>query len=269
MKTNTVTPNLAFNAQQQNPQEYKNSAPNYNPQQRGRGRSGYYRGHGGYSSRGRGFVQHQTQSQNAGERPVCQICGRTGHIALKCHNRFDISYQSQQAFSTMKVTDEHGREWYPDSGATAHITSSAQNLETAHPYEGADAVMVGDGAYLPITHVGASNITSSAGTIPLNEVLVCPDIKKSLLSVSKLCEDFPCGVFFDVKNVYVIDLCTQKVVSKGPRANGLYMLKDAEFSTFYSNRQVTASEAVWHQRLGHANSRILQHLQASKDIYSE
>ena len=123
----------------------------------------------------------------------------------------------------MTTTDESGKEWYPDSGATVHVTSSTQSLQTAHPYEGQDAVMVGDGAYLPITHVGSSNITSTAGTIPLNEVLVCPDIKKSLLSVSKLCEDFPCGVYFDVQHVYVIDLRTQKVVSKGPRTKGLYI----------------------------------------------
>lgn len=214
----TTTPNLAYYTQQnQPPQEFKSSGPSYNLNQRGRGRSGYYRGRGGYSSRGRGFAQHQSSSANSGDRPVCQICGRVGHTALKCYNRFDNNYQSQQVFSTMTTTDESGKEWYPDSGATVRVTTSTQSLQTAHPYEGQDAAMVGDGAYLPITHVGSSNITSTAGTIPLNEVLVCPDIKKSLLSVSKLCEDFPCGVYFDVQHVYVIDLQTQKVVSKGPR----------------------------------------------------
>ena len=126
--------------------------------------------------------------------------------------------------------------------------------------------MVGDGAYLPITHVGAANITSGSCTIPLKAVLVCPDIKKSWLSVSKLCEDYPCGVYFDVHNVYVIDLQTQKVVSKGPRTKGLYMLKSDEFAAFYSNRHVAVSESVWHHRLGHSNLRVLQHLQANKEI---
>lgn len=86
--------------------------------------------------------------------------------------------------------------------------------------------MVGDGAYLPITHVGSATITSASGTISLHEVLVCLDIKKSLISVSKLCEDYPCGVFFDSVNVYMIDLQKQRVVSKGPRNKGLYMLKN-------------------------------------------
>ena len=214
----TVSPHMVFNTHQyQNSQEHKQAAPTYNPQQRGRGRSSYYRGRGGYSTRGRGFTQHQSTPTGSGNRPTCQICGRIGHTALKCYNRFDNNYQRNDAFSALRMTDESGKEWYPDSGATTHVTSSTQNLHNAHSYEGNDDVMVGDGAYLPITHVGAANITSGSGTIPLKEVLVCPDIKKSLLSVSKLCDDYPCGVYFDAHNVSVIDLQTQKVVSKGPR----------------------------------------------------
>ena len=126
--------------------------------------------------------------------------------------------------------------------------------------------MLGDGAYLPITHVGSATISSAAGTVTLNEVLVCPDIKKSLLSVSKLCEDYHCGVFFDAKQVYLIDLEKGKVVTKGPRSKGLYMLKSSEFEVYFSDRQKAASQAVWHLRLGHSNSRVLQQLQTSKEI---
>ncbi|XP_010430659.1 PREDICTED: uncharacterized protein LOC104714886 [Camelina sativa] len=186
--TNSVTPHMAFMTEKTNP-----CAPQYDPNQRGRGRN---RGRGGYTSRGRGFPQHQTTSQLQGQRPVCQICGRVGHTAIKCYNRFDNNYQSEvsaQAFSTLCVSDE--REWHPDSGATAHVTTSTSGLQDAKVYEGNDAVMVGDGAYLPITHIGSATISTPKGNIPLNEVLVCPEMHKSLLSVSKLCDDYPCGVF--------------------------------------------------------------------------
>lgn len=66
--------------------------------------------------------------------------------------------------------------------------------------------MVGVGAYLPITHVGSTTLSSTSGNITLNEVLVCPNIQKSLLSVSKLCEEYPCGVFFDANSVCIIDI---------------------------------------------------------------
>lgn len=43
-------------------------------------------------------------------------------------------------------------------------------------------------------------------------------------------------------------------------------MKNPEFVAFYSNRQVAASDMVWHQRLGHANFQVLQLIQTSKAI---
>ncbi|KAL0874896.1 hypothetical protein Bca101_024601 [Brassica carinata] len=159
-ETPASNPHMAYNTQTQaGGQGYRSNAPPYNPNNRGRGRSGATRGRGGFSSRGRGFTQHQNNN-SGGERPTCQICGRIGHIALKCYNRFDNNYQPPQAYSSMRLTDDSGKEWYPDSGATDHVTSSTGNLQTAHPYEGNETIMVGDGAYLPITHVGSTTISS-------------------------------------------------------------------------------------------------------------
>lgn len=134
------------------------SSPNKSPNYRGRGRTGFTRGRGGYSTRGRGFTQHQSGSGSSGERPVFEICGRTSHTALKCYNCFDNNYQGAAAYASLRVADENGREWYPDFGASAHVTSSTTNLQEAHPYVGSDVVMVGDGAFLPITHVGFAAI---------------------------------------------------------------------------------------------------------------
>ncbi|XP_010468183.1 PREDICTED: uncharacterized protein LOC104748204 [Camelina sativa] len=140
-----VTPHLAFNTEKTNP-----SDPQFASRGRGRG-SGQNRGRGGYSTRGRGFTQHQSSSPSSGQRPVCQICGRTGHTALKCYNRFDNNYQAEavQAFSSLRVSD--GNEWHPDSGATAHVTPSTDNLHSATTYEGNDTVMVGDGNFGGLT----------------------------------------------------------------------------------------------------------------------
>uniref|UniRef100_A0A1J3F4F3 Retrovirus-related Pol polyprotein from transposon TNT 1-94-like beta-barrel domain-containing protein n=1 Tax=Noccaea caerulescens TaxID=107243 RepID=A0A1J3F4F3_NOCCA len=161
--TNT---HLAFNTQRSDYNDgYKSGSPSYNPHQRGtRGRFGQNRGRGGYTSRGRGFSQHQTPQTGTGERPVCQICGRIGHTAVKCYNRFDNNYQGQaaaQAFSALQVSEVTGKEWYPDSGASAHITATKDNLQTSTPYEGNETIMVADGTYIPITHVGSANITSA------------------------------------------------------------------------------------------------------------
>lgn len=253
-----VTPFTAFQTQRVgNNNNYTRGRGGYNSRFGNRGRGC------GYSTRGRGFSQqvnssgwNQSQS-HSDNRPVCQICGRTGHSALKCWNRFDNAYQSDdipKALAAFQMSDESGKEWLPDSGATAHITSTPSTLQNVALYHVSETVLVGNGNQLPITHVGSTVINTPQGSIPLLDVLVCPDIQKSLLSISKLCDDYPCGVFFDSKWVYVIDLQTQRVVTKGPRHENLYVLMNSEFVAFYSNRQVTTSDSVWHRRLAHANS---------------
>lgn len=120
--------------------------------------------------------------------------------------------------------------------------------------------------FLPITHVVFTNLSVSTSSIPLNDILVCPSVKKLLLSFSKLCEDYLCGVFFDAQKVYILDLKTMKVLTKGPRHEGLYVLENQDFKAFYSTRQQDVDELVWHHQLGHANPLVLQQLQRSFSI---
>lgn len=82
-------------------------------------RFGGSRGRGGFSTRGHSFSQQVTASGSGwnqktssaysqSSRPVCQICGRTGHVALKCWNRFDNSYQSTnipQALAALQISN--------------------------------------------------------------------------------------------------------------------------------------------------------------------
>lgn len=276
--SSAVSPHMAFQTQKSEadpPSNYTTTSHNH----RGRGsysnRFGSNRGRGGYSSRGRGFHQQSVSTgQNnhttsATQRPICQICGRMGHTALRCWNRFDTNYQNDnlpQALAALQVSETSGQEWYPDSGATAHVTSTTAGLNSLTPYNGSETIMAADGNCLPITHVGSANLSVSSGSLPLHDILVCPSVQKPLLSVSKLCEDYPCGVFFDSHKVYILDLETKKVLTKGPRRNGLYVLENQNYKAFYSTRQQATDLLIWHHRLGHASTQVLQHLHNSKAI---
>jgi hypothetical protein len=94
------------------------------------------------------------------QRPQCQICGRIGHIAVKCWYRYDYSYDttenSSQAFVATMVSDpqKSNPNWYTDTGANSHMTSNPGNLDDSQSYIGNDHVMVGDGSLLPISHIG-------------------------------------------------------------------------------------------------------------------
>uniref|UniRef100_A0A1J3HWH5 Retrovirus-related Pol polyprotein from transposon TNT 1-94 n=1 Tax=Noccaea caerulescens TaxID=107243 RepID=A0A1J3HWH5_NOCCA len=140
------------------------------------------------------------------------------------------------------------------------------NLQTSALYDGNETIMVADGTFLPITHVGFANITSATGTIPLKEVIVCPEIQKSLLSVSKLCDDYPCKVWFDANKVCTVDTNAQKVVARGPWVKGLYTLEDQQFVALYSKRLCAASEDTWQHRLGNSNERFSNNFKAARGL---
>lgn len=167
------TPHLAF----QTGRGYSNRGRGYYSN---RGNIG--RGSGSYSTRGRGFYQ-QFSSATSGSRPTCQICNRVGHTASRCYNRFDQAFQTpdnlHNALSAMTLSDRSqytGQEWYPDSGASAYITNDGSQLQSAQPYLGNDQVIVGNGDYLPITHIGSIPVHTPKGILPLADVLVCPAI---------------------------------------------------------------------------------------------
>ena len=135
----------------------------------------------------------------------------------------------------MKLSDQvqlTGQEWYPDSTASAHITNDGSQLQSSAPYLGNDQVIVGNGDYLPITHIGSIPLHTPKGILPLDDVLVCPAITKSLLSVSKLTSNYPCEFTFDDESVLVKDKLTKQVITESHMHNDLYVLKDIRFRPF-------------------------------------
>lgn len=48
---------------------------------------------GSFRGRGRG---------GRGNKPICQVCGKAGHIAVKCYHRFDMSFQGGETRNTQQ-----------------------------------------------------------------------------------------------------------------------------------------------------------------------
>ncbi|KAK1668630.1 hypothetical protein QYE76_056789 [Lolium multiflorum] len=98
---------------------------------------------------------------------VCQLCGQEGHVAAKCHRRFQRSFlglgndgkdtrnNARQAAmadrpvpppsqgQTQTYVDPH---WYMDTGSTDHLTSELGKLHTRDVYIGSDKVHTANGA---------------------------------------------------------------------------------------------------------------------------
>lgn len=126
-------------------------------------RSGTDGGYGNRGGFGYGFRGGRGgRFNNKDTRPICQLCGKPGHVALKCYKRFDvhftgISSSSPQAYFTDFSNNDYPQEgygyynendagygyhnendarWVVDSGATNHITHDLANLQVSTPYTG-------------------------------------------------------------------------------------------------------------------------------------
>ncbi|XP_073363174.1 uncharacterized protein [Aegilops tauschii subsp. strangulata] len=141
-------------------------------------------------------------------------------------------------------------EWYLDSGAATHMSSSPGNLLSVRPHLSASQVIIGSGDCLPIMHVGTGSLIAGTSPLQLRNVLVCPSIIINLLSVRQLCHDNPVSVEFDLFGFSVKDLRTKVVILRCNSGGDLYPVGCASSS---SSRWFAGSVTtdLWHQRLGH------------------
>ena len=127
---------------------------------------------------------------------------------MHCWHRFNQTYQSDeipQALATMTLQDSLNAIWFPDTGASAQVTLDPGKLHSLTHYFGPKKLMVGNGEVLDITHIGSTSIDIGQHKLPLNNVLVAPDIKRNLLSVSQMTSGFPYVFQFSLDGFVIKD----------------------------------------------------------------
>ncbi|GAA0183187.1 hypothetical protein LIER_30648 [Lithospermum erythrorhizon] len=136
-----------------------------------------------------------------------QICNAYNHSALDCTNRFNHSFTSSKlhnSLAAINFDDDVASTWYPDSGASAHMTGNQLLPNSSTPYFGHTLVMVDNCSKLPITYTGSITLNN----LKLNNVLLVPDIKKNLISIHKLCLDNNCTAEFTPSSFLAKDQTT-------------------------------------------------------------
>lgn len=126
---------------------------------------------------------------------ICEICNNSGHMALKCNNRFNHSFQDKdipQALVAISLEDFQDLEWFPDLGATTHLTNDVGNFSNVRPHKGSDTIIIGNGASLKITHIGNARISTASRKFHLKNVLVVPEITRNLISIGQLVTALSC-----------------------------------------------------------------------------
>jgi hypothetical protein len=256
---------------------------------RGRGRNSNGSSRGGYQNTTQGFNQFfssptpQNSSNGYSQRPLCQICGKQGHVALDCFHRMNFAYQGKQppaklaAIASTNMSNAiHAPStsgstcWVSDTGATDHFTPDINQIPDCHEYQGNDCVTVGNGQSLPITHSRNSQLRTISHPFSLRKILHVPTMSSNLLSVHRFCKDNNASFYFDAIKFHIRDLNSGNLLYKGLSERGLYPIHGtvhplpSPYKSNFSSRSTTkVSSETWHSRLGHPNSRVFRHVMHS------
>ncbi|OMO62605.1 Integrase, catalytic core [Corchorus capsularis] len=189
---------------------------------------------------------------------------RGGRSSVPFTSKRDIPQQ----LVALSLVEKQDDAWYPDTGATSHMTSDLGKLSIATSYDGPEKVMVGNGASIDISHSGSIVLKVDDKQIVLDNVLVVPDIKKNLISISQLTTDNPFNVEFSDIGFQIRDRRTGEVIATGKRVDDLYVLESSEKAkAFFSTRFRVVTRSVWHSRLGHPQVSVVQYLDNKKLIH--
>ena len=164
---------------------------------KGRNSNGY--SHGGYQNNPQGFNQFfnpktpPNSSTGSSQRPLCQICGKQGHVALDCYHLMNFAYQGKQpptkltAIASTNLSNaihapstSNSTCWVSDTEATDHFMPDISQFPDCHEYQGNEFFTVGNGQSLPITHTGNSQLCTISHPFHLRKILyviqsfVCP-----------------------------------------------------------------------------------------------
>ncbi|XP_010418779.1 PREDICTED: uncharacterized protein LOC104704374 [Camelina sativa] len=153
----------------------------------------------------------------------------------------------------------HESRGYKGRGATHHMTSDLANLSVHEPYIGGEDVIVANGSSLSISHTGSKLLPSRLRDLRLNKILCVPDIHKNLISVYRLCNANSVSVTFYPAFFHVKDLSTGVLLLQDRTKDELYEwpISPHQVTTLSTSTSSKASLPVWHSRLGHPSSSVL------------
>ena len=143
------------------------------------------------------------------------------------------------------TTSSDNTIWYPDSGATHHVTNDPQALVDPALYQGIEQLQIENGLGPSIHYTGSSSILSRSHFLKLQIILHVPDIKKNLLSIYILTNDNYVYVEFHADHCIIKEEATRRPLLKGIVRDGLYLLNQSNNPRAFAAKKVAIE--LWHQ----------------------
>lgn len=160
----------------------------------------------------------------------------------------------------MSVGETNDALWYFDSATFAHMTPSEGNLMHKSVYNGSDHALVRNGSLLKIANIGYAQLPTSSRPLHLKSIFHVPQLCHHLLSVKRLCKDNNCSVV-------VKDKASAQILLQASSRGNVYPLspwsKSSPPQAFVAFRHFGD---IWHRRLGHNDTHILDSLRKNNSI---
>ncbi|GJV38887.1 ribonuclease H-like domain-containing protein [Tanacetum coccineum] len=150
-----------------------------------------------------------------------------------------------------------------DTGASSHLNSHTSNLNIVYNKCLYPSVCVGDGKSIPLTNTCHSILPTLNRPLYLHNVLVTPNIIKTLIYVRQFTRDNNCTVEFDAFGFSVKDFLTRHILFKCDSSGDLYPVTPPSPT---SHALLSVSPSTWHQRLGHPGEDVLRSLMSRQFI---
>ncbi|KAL2906525.1 Retrovirus-related Pol polyprotein from transposon RE1 [Bienertia sinuspersici] len=166
-----------------------------------------------------------------------------------------------QAMHTLSL-QQPDENWYMDTGATSHMTSSEGDLSSYFLLSNNNSIVVGNGSMIPIRGYGHASLSNTYPILTLKNVLYAPHLIKNLISVRKFTTDNMVSIEFEPFGFSVKDLRTGNDLMRYESSGDLYPFTN-DFRAISSSTPSTyaaISSSIWHSRLGHPGGAILSSL---------
>ena len=151
--------------------------------------------------------------------------------------------------------------WFIDSGCSEHMTGNMENFVSLQVHHGG-RIVFGDNYQGRIVGKG---LVKLANSIHVGDVNLVETLGFNLLSLAMLCDQGNNKVTFDKDQCLVQHKPTKKIIMRGKRHHNSYIF-DKKFvpESPLCLSSITDTTELWHGRLGHAGSRVINKLHTQK-----
>lgn len=208
----------------------------------------------------------QEEAESYQRKTKCFSCGEWGHISRHCEEAKQKSQSAAKtvidlknwALSVNLKNENKSRLWILDSGATEHMTSDKAKYVNFKHYK--STVEVANSEKIEVTGIGDLKLllhdeNEVSRTVTLENVLYVPKLGGNLLSVGRI-EERGLKVEFANGEAKVTEK-NDETVFIAKRKGRLYVVEEQQPTAYVAR---TASEELWHRRLGHPSYNALKGL---------